>query len=541
MNKKLFCFFLIGFSLLGAEEYYYSREWLNLLYYAKTLTGYQSSAMSADFFVSEKGRENPRLEYETSLQLVKEKDIHFKTKFPLRYKYIARQNDLKYEPVVVITKNVTNIILAYPNRYIQNPVSMFGHVFLALETDRGLLDSRILHYVADTRGDQQGLAYALKGLTGGYKGAFYAEDYYKKIKEYNYLEDREVLLYDLKFSPEQIEDLQLHYLELQNTFFYYYFLDANCAFYIGKFLNVVLAKDILSKPVYTMPAALVNNLRAEGLLENERTRPTATKTFNYLYNLLDNRQKAQVRTLLTAKAKDLDADPETLKTFLTISEFMISNHSELAEIIRQNRIWAYKKLNENNEYQIRPARQAAERVQKINYHSAKFSWFPKNFAGLEFNPIHFLDDDEQEIKNVRLLGISFKSCGSDRPRYGFDLLEIDNLTQSNLLLPAVSWSAKSQFSWQNDFATNQELYLGYAFNILNNGLLYILLGGNYANYDNRLRQNLDNLYLTMGGKIGVKQKLFDNCSLLLAYENQRRNDYRVAELTYSWQDLLGKL
>jgi hypothetical protein len=529
------------FSLLGAEEYYYSREWLNLLYYEKILAGYQSSAVSANFFVSEKGRENPKLEYETSLRLVQENDIHFKTKFPLRYKYIARQNNLKYEPVVVITKNVTNVILAYPNRYMQNPVSMFGHIFLALETEQGLLDSKILHYVADTRGDQQGLAYAVKGLTGGYQGAFYAEDYYKKIKEYNYLEDREVWLYDLKLSPEQIEDLQLHYLELQNTVFYYYFLDANCAFYIGKFLNVVLAKDILRRSVYTMPAALVNSLCAVGLLENERTRPTATKTFNYLYNLLNNKQKAQVRALLTAEVKDLDADPETLKTFLTISEFMISNYSELAEIIRQNRIWAYKKLNENNEFQVRPAMQMAEKAQKINYHSAKFSLFSENLAGLEFNLIHFLDDAVQEVKNVRLFGVTLKSYGADQPRYGFDLLEIDNLTQSSLLLPAVSWSAKSQFSFQDNFSANQELYLGYTFNFLNNGLFYILLGGNYANYDDRLQRDLDNLYLTVGGKIGVKQKLFDNCSLLLGYENKHRNDYRVAELAYNWQDLLGKI
>jgi hypothetical protein len=249
----------------------------------------------------------------------------------------------------------------------------------------------------------------------------------------------------------------------------------------------------------------------------------------------------QVHELLTVKAKDTAADVETLKAFLTISEFMISNHSELAEIIRQNRILAYKKLNENNIYQARPAMQMTENAQKINYHSVKFSLFSKDFAGLGFSPIHFLDENSQEIKNVRLLGVNVKSYRLDRPRYGLDLLEIDNLMQSNLLLPAVSWSAKSQFSWQDNFSMNQELYLGYAFNILNNGLFYILLGGNYANYDDFLKKNLENLYLTAGGKIGLKQRLFADCNLRLDYTKKYKNDYRVAELTYSWPDWLGRI
>lgn len=534
----------MGIALLGAEDYCYSREWLNLLYYEKTWTGYQSAAVSADFFVSARGRDDPQAEYAAALRLAKADDTQFKTKFPLRYKYIARQNNLEYIPAVTLTENITNIVLAYPNRYMQNPVSMFGHLFLALETERGFLDSKIWHYVADTRGDTQGLAYAFKGLTGGYKGAFHEEMYYQKIKEYNYLEDREVLYYDLELSPEQIEDLRLHYIELRNTFFYYYFLDANCAYYIGKFLNVVLTQDTVGRALYVLPAELINNLRAVGLLRNERTRPAATKTFNCLYNNLDNKQKAQVRVLLTAGVEDTDADTETLRTFLAISEFMISNQSESADIIRRNRLLAYRKLNADNVYQARPIMNARKNAQNIAHNSFKLTIFPQEFVGLSFSPIHFsgnVASADLEIKDVKLFDFGLKSYAGEMLRYGFDLLAIDNFVQSNAVLPAVSWSAKSQFSFQQNLAANQELYLGYAFNLLNNGLFYILLGGNYANYDDSREKDLEHLYLTSGGKIGVKQNLGQNCYLILEYARKYKNDYQTAELTYKWQNILGKI
>ncbi|MDR1453453.1 MAG: DUF4105 domain-containing protein [Candidatus Margulisbacteria bacterium] len=544
MIRRIFFILILFAAALAADEYYYSREWLNLLYYEKTWTGYRSTAASADFFVFERGRDDPQAEYEAALRLVKANDAQFKAKFPLRYKYIARQNNLEYVPAVTLTENITKIVLAYPNRYMQNPVSMFGHLFLVLETERGFLDSKILHYVADTRGDAQGLAYAFKGLTGGYRGAFYEELYYKKIKEYNYLEDREVLYYDLNLAPEQIEDLRLHCIELRNTFFHYYFLDANCAYYIGKFLNVILAKDSLCRGLYVLPAELINSLHADGLLRNERTRPTATRTFHYLYNNLNNGQKAQVRALLTAEIEDTDADVETLKTFLAISEFILSNKSDYAGIIRHNRILAYRKLNTNNADQTRPAMRARENAPNIKHNSLKLMIASQESAEWSFSPIHFssgAENDALEIKDVKFFGGGAKSYKDKKPRYNFDLLAIDNLAQSNSLLPAVSWSAKSQFSFQRNFTANQELYLGCAFNLLNNGLFYFLLGGNYANYDDLAEKDLEHLRLTSGGKTGVKQNLFQNGYWRLEYANKYQKDYLLAELAYKWGDLLGRI
>ncbi|MDR2430895.1 MAG: DUF4105 domain-containing protein [Candidatus Margulisbacteria bacterium] len=542
MIKKFLGIGLLILALAGAEEYCYSREWLNLLYYEQTLSGYRSLAAYDSFFVAPQGRTDPQAEYAASLRLVEQNDADFKTKFPLRYKYIARQNNLPYAPAVVLTENIANLALAYPNRYMRNPVSMFGHLFLILETDRGFLDSRILHYVADTGGDAQDLLYAIKGLSGKYPGAFYKEQYYKKIKEYNYLEDREVFYYDLKLTPEQLEDLQLHYIELQNTIFYYYFLDANCAFYIGKLLNAVLPTDIVRGGVYILPADIINNLRRQNWLAGARLRSTATETFNNLYNALTGAQKARIKSLLTVPAaKDVDADLETLKAFLAISEFMISNKSYLAETIRRNRILAYQKLREHNVYNLRPAFTAAA-AQNIDYHSWRLTLSPQESAQLEFTPIHFTERlNKLNVKDVRLLGFGLRTAAGQPPLVNFDLLEIDNLGQSNLILPAVSWSAKSQFAYRETFLTNQELYLGCAVNLLNKGLFSVLAGGNYANYDDLAARSLGRLDLLSGLKTEWKQNLTDSLQVLLGYEHKYKTDYQRLELAYDRQSFLGRI
>lgn len=372
MNKLLvLILFLISTSFLFSEDFYSSRKWLNLLYYEKIGSDYKSLVENDGFFISPQGKNDPKKEYEASLKLVQNQDLQFKSKFPLRYKYIAQQNKINYAPSILISTNINNVVIAFPSSYMSNPASMFGHLYLILETNKGTLDSDILHYVADTDGDRT-ISYIIKGLSGQYKGSFLKEPYYKEVKKYNYVEARDITYYDLILSNDQIEELQLHYIELQNCYFYYFFLDQNCASFIGKLLNVILDKDIVTKRFYIMPSQIINDLYESSLLKNERVRIANTRIFNHLFNSLSEEQKRNVIQLFYEKTTDAYPDAEVLKTFILISEYVINNHSDLSDTIRFNRITAYKKLKELQFFNIRPIDQINKKVHKIQSESLSF-------------------------------------------------------------------------------------------------------------------------------------------------------------------------
>ena len=167
------------------------------------------------------------------------------------------------------------------------------------------MDSQIFHYIADTSGKDPS-AYIWNGLTGQFKGWYLTEPYNKKIKDYNYKDDREVIYYDLKLSKKQIENLLLHAIELKRTYFNYYFLDENCALFIGKALNSILEQDIISKSNLVFPSQIINNLYKDNKLTKTYKRPSSTALFNTHYNQLTQKEKKAVKHLIL--------NPTTLRT-----------------------------------------------------------------------------------------------------------------------------------------------------------------------------------------------------------------------------------
>ena len=65
------------------------------------------------------------------------------------------------------------------------------------------LTARTVHFAADYRGEQ-GAFFALKGLTGYYRGYFALLPYYEKVTQYSDIENRDIWEYELAFEPEQI-------------------------------------------------------------------------------------------------------------------------------------------------------------------------------------------------------------------------------------------------------------------------------------------------------------------------------------------------
>ena len=62
--------------------------------------------------------------------------------------------------------------------------------------------------------------------------------YYRKVREYNDIESRDIWEYKLKLSEEEVSRVLLHLWEMQRAEFDYYFLDENCSYQLLSLLDV---------------------------------------------------------------------------------------------------------------------------------------------------------------------------------------------------------------------------------------------------------------------------------------------------------------
>ena len=512
MNKCIqwiFIFISIFPAICFAEDFHESRQWLNLLYYEKTGTTYKSIADDSRFFVSPSGKTNPEQEYDVSLKLVRENNQDFKRRFPLRYKRITEYHNLTYDPVVTPNHDITSALIAFPNRYMGNPSSMFGHLFIILKSKHGLMDSDILHYLADTAGSDQ-YAYILNGLTGHFKGFFLREPFYKKIKDYNYVEDRDITYYDLALSISQIQDLQLHAIELKQSYFDYYFLDENCAFFMGKLLNVVTEKDIVSRSTFIFPSQIINTLHQQGLLTEEYKRKSSTKLFNNSFHQLSENDQKEVVSMLLTPTDTPPTDPNILKTFLYITEYLINNQSQLAQTIRHNRIQAYQQLEKTNQSRVRSLLYKQEQVTPIASQAwnAGYGFFSQ--GNMAYHPIYYSDTDTfdtLEVKKLNILSSQVVLSSDQAALATLTLVDIANIAPYNDILATYSWKLNSLVAYRNALFSNHSFELGQAHRIWKEGLVFGFLGFNYSNYNLLLDEELDALRLTPSITLGIENPI----------------------------------
>jgi len=526
LNKWVFFFIVWGFSHASfALDFYESREWLNLLYYEKKGHAYLSLAESPDFFVSPQGKTNPKLEYEACLALTKNQDPEFKKKFPLRYKRLTAHHQLPFQPLVNPRK-IHSIVLAYPNKYMQNPTSMFGHLFLIMNSQYGFLDSDIFHYLADT---QESTNYAINGITGKFKGWFLSEPYYRKIKDYLYLEDRDVIYYDLTLSEDQIEEFQLHALELKNTYFYYYFFDRNCAFFIGKALNVVLDSDVVSKQILVFPSAVANALIDHHIAKNQYKKTLRTTLFQETFNPLSSQEKKAVARLMSEKVESPTDNAAVLTAFLYLSESGINQKPDLASIIRYNRIQAYTSLKGTP---IRP----------IFCNPAPPSFIPskglelslKDSFSFRYQPIlysQYENFNTLTVKETNFLSPALFVTHGQNLKLDFTLVDMSSITQHDFFFRPYSWSLSSRFLYQDTVMTNQSFKIGKAFALHNKQLLISLIGLDYSNYDILIERKKDTLSLRPSLLLGLKTIVFPHyLNTDLSYHYQYDTHYVSASL-----------
>ena len=541
---------LVKYSLLilfltikvAAQDPWYSQSWLNLMFYeTRSKNTYQSIEDSSTYFLTPNGKQDPKAEYLAALQKTRAQDLTFKRTFPLRYKRLAYAHQIKYQPVIDSDPNITSVTLSYPSRYMGNPSSLFGHLFLIFEKETGRLDSTIFHFIADSE-NTAGLNFIYSGLTGQFEGRYQREPFHKTIKKYSYEDDREIIYYPLNLTDQEIEELQLLAIDLQSASFYYSFKDENCAFFIGKPLNIVLDEPIVHLGAYVAPSDIINTLIQKNRIHSKKIRQSSNEHFSNSYLKLNLQEKKQVAQLSSTYVKDTSHfSTKALNSFLSISEYLLNNYQKKTDPVRHNRFVAYQQLKQLNQQNIRPTlikRQAKPILSK------KGSVNTKNNGSiqLDWSPLYF-DNPFNELKtnrlNVIMPGIHIDSKQRINPT--LSILDIANDELYNSFFGNASWRTKSFFIYDKSLFSDISFDYGYASPLFNLDFVSAFLGLQLSTFNTIEHLTLNDTSLYTTATITAKQKLHNNWHLSTAYQYRYRTDYFIQTLAYQWQDTTFKL
>ncbi|CAM3621068.1 DUF4105 domain-containing protein [Vibrio aquimaris] len=258
--------------------------WLKLGHYLPSfLSGYQSTIDNEQFFISPNGKHSPVQELQATITKLYSEDQEIakemQCRFPARYSWLeslqGRQATLSC-PELNTWREIIDpegLTLVFPTAFMNNPSSMFGHTLLRIDakdqTRHKELVAFAVNFAAEPDSQDNSAAFAIKGLIGQYPGRFAVMPYYKKVREYNDIESRDIWEYKLKLTPEEVEKILLHLWEMQNAELDYYFLDENCSYQLLSLLEIAREDLALTKEfsVQAIPSDTVRVLAENDLLE----------------------------------------------------------------------------------------------------------------------------------------------------------------------------------------------------------------------------------------------------------------------------------
>jgi len=262
------------------------RYWQQLLHFRDG----KSEIDSSDFFLSPKGKTDAKAELEATIDAIYHDKKVF-CQFPARVKWIYEKIPTLegYQSCEALDNLIENYqaskaVLVFPTAHINSPASMFGHTFLRLDDKKGLaLTANAINYAAKTQ-ETNGLVFAYMGLFGGYEGRYSVLPYYKKIKEYNNLERRDIWEYELNLDAEELKRLLTHLYELKDMYADYFFFTENCSYNLLWLLEVARTDTRMVEgfSIKAIPIDTIRAIKKSGFIDDVHFRPSKTKRIKAL-------------------------------------------------------------------------------------------------------------------------------------------------------------------------------------------------------------------------------------------------------------------
>ena len=275
-------------------------KWRVLLHYEKKRNGYLSQVDASYFFMDDNGKSDPTAELNSTLAAM----FSMKAKEPMRLtvycRFVARRSWLfKMLPdaerlipaqecpeIERFTQYLQahTLTLVFPAAHPNSPSSAFGHTLIRIDKKDQTPETRLLNmsinFAAEVLPGVSSMAYAVKGLSGGFQGKYRLLPYHIKLREYAQIENRDTWEYKLKLTQQQVDQILLHSYEMLITHYDYYFLSENCSYHLLSLLNVAFPEDSLLDDFnwWTIPIDTIKLLRQRGLIEDGVFIPSTIKT-----------------------------------------------------------------------------------------------------------------------------------------------------------------------------------------------------------------------------------------------------------------------
>jgi len=283
------------------KELWLARGWINLGHYNATTSNvlpfravaYSSFVDDKRFFLADEGGTQPGTELLATLAGFfsnTQGDEHPQCRFPARLQWLSEQLNIDRQRMPEVDcplyrqwqamVNVESVVLIFPAHHLNSPSSMFGHTLLRLDPASGGEYSELLAYGvnfgANIPPGDNSLLYAYKGLSGGYPGQFIVEPYFKKIQEYNRVENRDIWEYPLNLTLDESRRMGTHLWELKDINFAYFFFTQNCSYRLLELLEVARpGVELTDEFVLTaIPIDTVRSIERAGFIKGHHYRPS---------------------------------------------------------------------------------------------------------------------------------------------------------------------------------------------------------------------------------------------------------------------------
>jgi len=282
-------------------------QWNKIIHFSNN----QPNIISSNFYLSSAKPLTAKQELNATIALLQSKNNGYVTacNYPLRYTFLKSQN------LNIPTYNLqhckqlnkffdefkdNSVYLAYSSEYISVPSSAFGHIMVLLKNKNAPIEvAKIVHFAAVTDKKDGFFQYNYKGLTGGYKSYYILDSFFKKIYEYNTKEQRNIYLYKLDFSKQQLEAIIYNLFELRKATFKYYFFNKNCASYTSKLLNIAKKEPIKEKAIY-LPIDTLQEFQSD--IIGQKTFLSLVYKLDYLYKKLSQHEKKQFESIIQSNS-----------------------------------------------------------------------------------------------------------------------------------------------------------------------------------------------------------------------------------------------
>ncbi|VAY86319.1 putative outermembrane protein [hydrothermal vent metagenome] len=371
-------------------------------------------------------------------------------------------------------------------------------------------------------------------MDGSYNGYFLREPFFKKIYEYNTLEQRYMYIYTLDFDQKQILQLLYHLFELRKATFKYYFLDGNCASQATDLLNIVNNKN-RKNSIYYLPINSVQNNK-KNIIQKTRFIPLINK-LTLLLDKMTSKEKKLFNQIIKQHLQVTKNMPDIVKEAMVYySTFYFRKfhrvYKNYNSVMRQN----YKKQIIKDE-----SLEPLKKTKPSNIGLGLYSQNNINYLYFHYRPL-FIDMFDIQLNSLQESEVDIFTFDTIFNKENSKLLKFNFLniksfpTQLSFYKP-MSWAIYSGLNRNNKdnlIKSNNEIGFGKTLSVLNYSTINMLLYLGNDNSDIYIMPYLNiNTYLSNNAKIGIS-------TYYKKYDGDNYNNNRIF-LSYRYENFLYSL